>query len=267
MWLNSSPLRACSWMRNDHVYYLRAGQLLKETHMTNLISLRVALSTLLVTILCGCAVAPVQIAEQKTPQAIPPGSSTKPVQLWKIVTKLPLGEQIGQFQYGWGCMPGSAINWRGGRLNITNEELNETFRKELENNNYAVSGDPYALFEDPSALNTEILVAGQINKVDIRMCFPYSGSPNIDVGNISTFKGGAFMRVTWQLYSRSAGKVIYETTTEGTYKTDETVPGGLAVSLRNAFSANVNNLLADPGFHNKVIKGGDPKPATSGDHL
>ncbi|HET7832529.1 MAG TPA: hypothetical protein VFK88_06140 [Gallionella sp.] len=211
--------------------------------------------------LCGCAVAPVQIAENKTPQAIPLGARSKPIQFSKFVTKLSLGEQIGQFQYGWGCMPGSAIDWRGGRLNITNEELIDTFRKELESKNYSVVGDPYALFDDPAALKAEILVAGQVNKVDIKVCFPYSGSPNIDIGNTGTFKGGAFMRVTWQLYSRVTEKVIYETTTEGSFKTDETIRGGLPVVLRNAFAANVRNLLAAPGFRSKVIKNADSEPA------
>lgn len=222
--------------------------------MRHLFSYRLALFVMAVYVLCGCAVTPVQHAENKAPKIIPLGASTKPVQLWKIVTKIPLGEQIGQFQYGWVCMPGSTIDWRGGRLNITNEELIETFRKELESNNYSVAGDPYALFDNPTDLKAEILVAGQVNKIDIKACFPYSGSPNINIGNTSTFKGGAFMRVTWQLYSRVAEKVIYETTTEGSYKTDETVSGGLPVALRNAFAANIKNLLADPGFRSNVVK-------------
>lgn len=235
--------------------------------MRHLFSCRFATFVMAACILCGCAVAPVHIAENKTPQAIPLGASTKPVQFWKFVTKLPLGEQIGQFQYGWGCMPGSAIDWRGGRLNITNEELMETFKKELESNNYSVAGDPYALFDDPTSLKAEILVAGLVNKVDIKACFPYSGSPNINIGNTGTFKGGAFMRVTWQVYSRLAEKVIYETTTEGSYKTDEIISGGLPVALRNAFAANVRNLLADPGFHSKVIKNADSEPQPAANSL
>lgn len=205
-------------------------------------------------VLCGCAVKSVQIAESNTPRAIPVGTEANPIEFRKIVTKIPLGEQIGQFQYGWWCAPGTAVNWRGGRLNITDEELTETFRKELEENNYPVVGDPYALFGDPSTWKAEILVAGLVNKVDLKVCFPFSGSPNIDIGNTSTLKGGTYMRVSWQLYSRAAGKVVYETTTEGSFTTENTVPGGLPVFLRNAFAANVRNLLADKGFHDLVLK-------------
>jgi hypothetical protein len=201
----------------------------------------------------SCAVAPVQIAETRTPQAIPTGADAKPIQFRKMIAKIPLGEQIGQYQYGWGCFPGAMLNWRGGRLNITDEELTDTFKKELEGNNYRVVGDPYALFGDPASQTAEILVGGLVEKIDLKVCFPFSGSPNINIGNTSTLKGGVFMRVAWQLYSRIEGKVVYEVTTEGTYKTDETISGGLSLLLRNAFTANVRNLLADPGFHKLVL--------------
>lgn len=209
--------------------------------------------------LCGCAVKPVPIVESKAPHVIPLGSDVNPIEFRRIVTKIPLGEQIGQYQFGWWCSLGASINWRGGRLNITDEELTETFRKELEGNNYPVVGDPYALFGDPSAWKAEILVAGLVNKVELKVCFPFSGSPNVDIGNTSTLKGGAYMRVAWQLYSRAVGKVVYETTTEGSYTTEETVSGGIPLFLRNAFAANVRNLLADPGFHSLVLKTPDTK--------
>ncbi|HXJ51914.1 MAG TPA: hypothetical protein VNH16_11005 [Burkholderiales bacterium] len=219
------------------------------------------IAVLLMGVLCGCAVAPVQVAESNTPRAIPQGVEATPVQFSRIVTKLPLGEQIGQYQYGWGCLPGAVIGWRGGRLNVTDEELVETFRKELQTRNWPVVGDPYALFGDPASSGAEILVAGLVDKVDIRVCFPFSGSPNIDIGNTGTLKGGVFMQVSWQLYSRGANKVVYETTTQGSYRTEETVAGGLPVFLRNAFAANVRNLLADPGFYALVAKGRGRRPA------
>jgi serine protease Do len=197
---------------------------------------------------------PVQKAEIKVPLEIPAGTDAKPIEFRKIVTKIPLGEQIGRIQYGWGCFPGATINWRGGRLNITDEELTDTFRKELENRNYPIVGDPYALFGDPSAWKAEILVAGLVTKVEANTCFPYSGSPTVDIGNRSALKGGAFMRVAWQVYSRVDGKVVYETSTEGSYHSEEVISGGFPVLLRNAFAASVRNLLADPGFHGLVLR-------------
>ena len=217
----------------------------------------------LVLVLGGCAVSPAQIAESKTPRAIPTGVDAQPIQFRGIVAKIPLGEQIGQYQYGWGCFPGSTIGWRGGRLNITDEELTETFRKELQSQNYPVVGDPYALFGDPDSLKAEILVAGLVDKVDIRVCFPFSGSPNVNIGNTDMLKGGVFIQVTWQIYSRAEAKVVYEATTQGSFKSEEAISGSLSLFLRNAFAANVRNLLADPGFHGLVLKQKSPKPGHS----
>lgn len=214
----------------------------------------------LVFALAGCVVAQVQVADTKATRVIPSGTDAKPIQFQKIVTKLPLGESFGRLHYGWGCFPGRPLSWRGGRLNITDEELTDTFRRELESNNYSVVGDPYALFGDPSVSKAEILVAGLIDKLDVKVCFPFSGSPSIDIGNTSTLKGGVFMRIAWQIYSRADARVVYEMTTEGSYTTEETISGGLPIFLRNAFAANVRNLLADPGFHSLVRKSPRPEP-------
>lgn len=213
-----------------------------------------ALGFLVTWALTACSISPVQVAEAKTPRPIPRGADANPIEFRKIVTKLRLGEEIGQVQYGWGCFPGAVLGWRGGQINITDEEFTDTFRKELESNNYPVVGDPYALFGDPAAWKAEILVAGLVNKIDLKVCFPFSGSPNVNIGNTSTLKGGAFIRVEWQIYSRSARKVVYKTTTEGSFRTDEAIQGGLPIVLRNAFAANVRNLLADPGFHSLILK-------------
>jgi hypothetical protein len=221
------------------------------------------LSILASSILSGCTVTPVKNAEVRAPLEIPSGTQTKSIEFRKVLTKIPLGEQIGKIHYGWGCFPGANIGWRGGRLNITDEELTETFRNELQGRNYQIVGDPYALFGDPSAWQAEILVAGLVTKVDTQVCFPFSGTPTADIGNTTALKGGAFMRVTWQIFSRAEGKVVHEITTEGSYQSEEVISGGFPIFLRNAFAANVINLLADRGFHDLVLKHGDQQAEQS----
>jgi len=209
------------------------------------------------SLLIGCTVSPVQKAEAQTPIKISVGTQAMPIGFRQVLTKIPLGEQIGKIHYGWGCFPGENIEWRGGRLNITDEELTETFRSELESKNYQIVGDPYALFGDPSVWQAEILVAGLITKVDAQVCFPLSGTPTASIGNTSRLKGGAFIRVIWQIYSRALGKVVYEITTEGSYQSEKVIPGGFPIFLRNAFAANVRNLLANRDFYNLVVKHND----------
>ena len=210
---------------------------------------RHSLPLLYICALAGCVVTPVQKAEVKAPIDLKSGQPATTLGFTKIVTKIPLGDQIGTIQHGWWCLPGANINWRGGHLNITDEELTDTFRRELEGRNYPIVGDPYALFGDPSQASAEIFVAGLVTKLDIKVCFPFTGSPTLDFGNTSTVKGGAFMRVIWQVYSRKEGKVVRDISTEGSFQTEETIAGGFPIILRNAFAANVRNLLADPGFH------------------
>ena len=218
----------------------------------------------LVALCSACAVAPVLTAEPQTPQSAPASGETKPVQFSRLATKLPLGESIGQLQYGWACFPGRQLGWRGGRLNITDEELKDTFRKEFEAQRYRVVGDPYALFGDPAAAEAEIVVGGVADKVEIKACFPFSGSPNVDIGNTSTLKGGAYMRIAWQVYSRRDGKVVYQTTTEGSFRSEELLSGGLALVLRNAFAANVRHLLADRGFRELLVPTPTPNEKAPG---
>ena len=181
-------------------------------------------------------------------------TNAQPISFRKVIAKLPLGEITGQIQYGWGCFPGRTLGWRGGQLNVTDEEFTDALRKELELRKYPVVGDPYALFGDSTVEKAEFIVAGLITKVENQLCFPFSGSPNANIGNTTAAKGATLMRVAWQIYSRSVSKVIYEVTTEGSYRSEETINGGFPIFLRNAFAANVRNLMADAGFHNLVSK-------------
>jgi len=229
---------------------------MKFTHVLRPMAL--AVSCIVVS---GCEVTPVKQVETRAAIPLQAGVGTRPIAFQKIVTKLPLGEKIGTRQYGLACMPGAPVEWRGGRLNVTDEELADTFRKELKALHYTVVGDPYALFGDPDVAKTELVVAGLITAAEINACFPFSGSPNVDIGNTNRLKGGAFMRVTWQVFGTVEGKVVYETTTEGAFQTAEVIGGGFPIILRNAFAENVKNLLADKGFHALVQKANAPKPA------
>lgn len=213
---------------------------------------RRSLAALCICTLAGCGVTPVQKAEVRPPIAIAKGQPATPLAFTKIVTKIPLGDQVGTIQHGWACLPGSSVAWRGGRLNITDEELTDTFRRELESRNYPIVGDPYALFGDPNLSTAEIFIAGQVTKLEMKVCFPFSGSPTLDFGNTSTVRGGTYMGVTWQVFSRKEGKVVREINTEGSYQTEKALSGGFPMILRNAFAANVRNLLADPAFHGLV---------------
>lgn len=201
-----------------------------------------------VAFLSGCA-APVRQAEVRQAREVARGVDAKPIQFKKVVVKLRRGEEIGKSHAGLACIPNGKVEWKGGQVNITDDEFTEAFREELEKYNYPVVGDPNALFEDPSSWKAELLVAGQVNKLDISVCYPMAG-----FGNLKDSKGGAFVRVHWQIYGQLERKVVYETTTEGSFQSDSSTTFGIEKNLTNAFAIAVQNLLADVKFHQLVTR-------------
>ena len=207
----------------------------------------ILLTTSISAALGGCGAAPVKQAQSLAPIEVQPGQQAKPIQFRKIVVKLKRGEPIGSLSAGLACVRQGDRTWQGGRVTVTSEDFTEAFREELEKANYPVVGDPDALFEDPSEWKAEILVAGIVKKMETNMCFPNGG-----FGDWSSVIGGVFMRVDWQIYSRLDRKVVYTTSTEGSYQAKSMARDQQTTIFTNAFAGAVQNLLADRGFHEIV---------------
>ncbi len=199
--------------------------------------------------LAGCVTQPVQQAEVRSAKQVASGVDAKPIQFRKVVAKLRRGEEIGKSQAGPLCIPSGNLEWRGGRANVADEEFTEVFREELQKYNYPVVGDPNSLFDDPSSWKAELLVAGLINKIQLNACYPLAG-----LGNYRDSKGGAFIRVNWQIYGQLERKVVYEVTTEGSFEAQSSSSMGIEKAMTNAFALAVQNLLADQGFHALVTQ-------------
>jgi serine protease Do len=198
--------------------------------------------------LTGCVVTVPKAVEQEA-YVVPTGVDAKPIQFRKVVVKLRRGQEMGQSQIGLFCMPSSPIEWRGGRVNITDEEFTDAFREELSKYNYPIVGDPNALFDDPSTWKAELLVAGLINEIKLSACYPMAG-----FGNYRDSKGSAFIRVNWQIYGQLERKVVFEATTEGSYEAKESTASGIEKAMTNAFAMATQNLLANEKFHSLVMR-------------
>lgn len=205
---------------------------------------------LLLVFSIGCATsAEIKDVQLKPTFNIAASQKTKPIQFKKIVVKIDSGTHVGALQTGLMCLAHSNLTWKGERLALSEDDFTNAFREELEKNNYQVVGNPNALFEDPSEWKAEFLVAGVINELRINICFPY-----LTVLNFSSTKGEAYMKVNWQVYSRLDRKAVYETTTEGSYRSSETVADGGTSVWRNAFGMSIRNLLSDKGFYELVAE-------------
>lgn len=208
------------------------------------------LISLMVFILISCVSPKVKQVTPRDTIDIRTGVDAKPLLFKKVVVKLPRGKEIGTLQIGLLCMPtGRPLTWKGGRVNITSDDFTEVFREELEKANYPIVGNPDALFEDPSEWKAELLVAGMIKDIRANICYPLGG-----FRNYSESKGEAFVEVEWQIYSRLDRNVVYTTTTEGSSEIKETSPTGALDIMLSAFAVATQNLLADQGFHDLVVR-------------
>lgn len=203
------------------------------------------ISVLFLISLIGCASsANIQHTEIKDAIEVTPVEQTKPIQFKKIVVKLDRGEDIGSIQGGLLCVANADLVWKGGKVEVSTEEFTEVFKDEMEKANYNITGNTDSLFEDPSDWEAEYLIAGLINEMQANICFPWAG-----FGNYTSGKGEAYMKVNWQLYSRLDRKVVFETTTEGSSKVDDSSTTGPTDVFLNAFATATKNLLADRGFY------------------
>jgi len=208
----------------------------------------------------ACSVQPTTIAQQKSIITGPSDPTAKSFRLAQVAVQIPLGARIQNTHYGWGCLPGYTVDWRGGSINLTEAEMLETFRNEFTLANYKVAGNPKALIFDNATPTAELLVAGAIEKLEMNVCFPFSGVPSANVGITSQIKGSVYMRARWQIFDTTSGKVVFETTTEGSFAAPDTISGSVPEFLKFAFKANIRNLLAETALHELAKRGKEGNP-------
>nr|CRH05041.1 exported protein of unknown function[include trypsin domain] [Candidatus Magnetococcus massalia] len=202
----------------------------------------------------GCQTVQVKHVEEKAPIPISVSNEeARHVMFRKIKMKLKRGKIIGSYGSGLLCIPKGKVTWRGGRVNVTTEDLMEIFNEELERANYPTAGDPNALFEDESIHKAELHVGGHVTDLRIKLCYPLGG-----FGNFDTVTGEASIKVNWQVYSRFEKRVLLNFSTEGSHKLTDSSPEGAALLTDHAFAVAVNNMLANRSFYN-VVKGREQK--------
>ncbi|OPY69757.1 MAG: putative periplasmic serine endoprotease DegP-like precursor [Syntrophorhabdaceae bacterium PtaU1.Bin034] len=177
---------------------------------------------------------------------VPKTGQTKPIMFKKIVSVVPRGKVIGTMQAGTFCSSKGPLCWKNDKTNISDAELGDLLRDQLQKYRYTVVGDPEALFEDRSAEKAEFLIAGKIKDVKASMCFPRSGSEDW-----VTAKGELYVQVDWELYSKKTRDVVLKLTTEGS-----STSNGKAQSYQEifyqAFDMAVGNMLAHNTFYQQV---------------
>ena len=194
------------------------------------------------TTIMGCQSVEVKKVEVKDVITANLDDETRPIRLSKVIVKMKRGEEWGSEQHGWFCIPTPyKLKWRVGRVNITNELLDDMFRQAFEDAGYSVAGNPNDLFEDPASVQTDYYVGGLIKDMKANICYPNAG-----FGDFGTVKGEAFMQVEWQVYDTLDKEVVKTITTEGSFElTSATGDYSGEMIIEEAFGVAVNNLLAE----------------------
>ncbi|MGD0232660.1 MAG: S1C family serine protease, partial [Syntrophorhabdales bacterium] len=208
---------------------------------------------------CGSSSVTVKQVASREPLA-PRGGGTRPIMFKKIVSIVPRGKIIGDMQTGSFCSYRGPLCWKNEKTTVSDIELGDALREQLQRSGYTVVGDPDALFEDRSAEKAEFLIAGRVKDVNANMCYPRARSDDW-----VTAKGSVYLEVEWELYSKKTRDVVLKVTTEGS-SAGSGKPQSYQDIFYQAFDAAVRNLLANTRFYHQVALGSDvPKQKAQDD--
>jgi hypothetical protein len=139
-------------------------------------------------------------------------------------------------------------------MTLSPKDLNEVFGEVLEKANYSVIRNSGNLFDNPSNRQAELLVSGLVKDLKANICYP------VIVGSMDAedAEGEAYVSMAWQVYSMHEKKVVYKAWTVGSSLVEEPRTNVPANLILDAFAVATQNLLADRGFYEVVIRS-EPK--------
>jgi len=161
--------------------------------------------------------------------------------------------KIGVLQDGWHCGSSTDIIWNPKAYKLFSGKLDKSFRKVLEQAHYPVPVQIDKVFDAPSDQSRQIAipelqVGVLIKEVAANLCQKEHGGI-----------GGVYMKVFWQAFSPEAKRVVFETTTEGSFQSSaDEMP--LEQIFLQAFESAGRNFLAERGYYDAVTKFSAPVP-------
>ncbi len=188
------------------------------------------------------------------PSVLPVDEVSNTIDLSTVTVKLPYDEAKMRIQYGWLCEFGKEVILPNDRLPISRRDVDEGFRRALGPLNYKFPKPSESVFQSSSVDGPDLLLGATVIGREASLCFQFSGSPTLSFGNISSAKGSAYLKISWEVFSVADQKVILKKTTEGTYRTDESLADGDKVTTLNAFKASLLSLAADPKFKELILQ-------------
>lgn len=187
---------------------------------------------------------PVKIKEiaEKQALAYPDNTPGRPSFL-KTIRGNTSNYRAGELQKGVFCSASGDVIGSQKLFEAYNKGFFKLFRSELEKNKYPVPNASDSMFEeqkDRAKTENPLQVGAYIKEMNANLC----------VGS-SSVTGGVYLKVYWQVYAPEAKKVVFETTTEGSYQSDK-AEKQFPTLFENAFVVAARNMLNEPGYMEAV---------------
>ena len=173
--------------------------------------------------------------------AAAPGSKT--VQLSKVVLDTETSELAARVKGGTLCVFPSNVKIPREKKTQDYERFDHLFTDKMKTSGFTVvstSNDMFAADADKN--KADVLVGVTIRPTAINLCSSINGQ-----------KGDMAISAEWQVYDRSAGKVVQTVTTSGSGKQEKFARDGMDQMLNQAFAANVSALI-DQGVVQKYTQ-------------
>ena len=111
----------------------------------------------------GACATTVKQAEVKQAIEISDPAKVKPIAITKVAATIRRGTVVGTLGVGAFCAGNEEVKWRSGnKVFLSNEDLVDVFREELEANGWPVIGSTEDLFEGYDISGAEVLVAAKV---------------------------------------------------------------------------------------------------------
>lgn len=208
---------------------------------------------LLTTCLCVCLLTSawadlpqVKQIEQKAAISLKDSVKVKTSFLKTAKVRLDMpNSKIGELQSGWFCSKKNDLIWNNKLFNLFSSKLATVFKEELVAAHYPIPVAVDAIFDTPTkneSQNESVLHVGMLIK-DVAANFCVQ-SPEL--------QGNVYLKIFWQVYSPETQRVVFETTTEGSYQPEGYRKSTVDQYFLGAFRAASRNLLAEQGFYNAL---------------
>jgi len=180
----------------------------------------------------------VRAAEARTPIPVAGRSGLKTLAFKKFAMPKAAAQKVGDLSSGASCSQQQNLVWDQKMVATVTGAVRQSVYLQLNKAGYPLPKRSDSVFESPQAVSADFELGASLKGLRINVCEKDDGER----------KGGAWLRLRWELYSPQQQKVLLDVTTEGTYQNDAPEKISTNAMIGRASLAAAGNLLANQRF-------------------